>query len=205
MRLSILIPSLMSREERRKNLLDNLKKQINSTQESVLNEGTTIIYTFTGDEAEIILAVDNKELTTGAKRNLLLEKAKGDYVSFVDCDDEVSVSYFELFKKHSLRLPDCVSPCGWMTTDGNKRIDWELSKDFQDKTIKNTGRAAFYQRKANHLCFIKRELALMAKFPNISNGEDKEFSERINRLLKTESRIFDQVYHYKYSTHSKEY
>jgi hypothetical protein len=62
-----------------------------------------------------------------------------------------------------------------------------------------------FLRRTNHISPVKRELALLAMFPNISNGEDKEYSRRLNPHLRTEEKITQPVYHYKYSTSQKEY
>jgi hypothetical protein len=42
-------------------------------------------------------------------------------------------------------------------------------------------------------------------FPDKSNAEDKEYSERLNKHLKTEVIIESPIYHYDFSTHNKQY
>lgn len=203
-KLSILIPSLVSRIETRQELIDGLKVQIGCKNEMFIKHPTYTVEIFSGDEAEIILIVDNKEMTTGAKRNLLLETASGEYISFIDDDDWVAPQYFSDFKKAVVSNPDCISFSGWITEDGMKRVDWELSKDFENRTVFRGG-MKFYERTVNHLCFVKRNIALQAGFPDKSNAEDKFFSERLKHLVKTEIKIRELLYHYRYNSKVREY
>ena len=47
-------------------------------------------------EVELLTELDDGELTIGAKRNRLLERATGDYVASVDDDDKIHPRYLEL-------------------------------------------------------------------------------------------------------------
>lgn len=44
-------------------------------------------------DVELIALLDNRRRPVGAKRNALLEMARGEYVSFIDDDDEVAADY----------------------------------------------------------------------------------------------------------------
>lgn len=154
---------------------------------------------------EVLVESDNGEISTGAKRNLLLQRARGKYVCWVDDDDEISPYYVEEILKGAEMDCDCMGILGYMTTNGADEIGWELSKDFENDTITRNGKR-FYIRKTNHIAPVKRELALLTMFPDISNGEDKDYSDRLNPLLKTEYKItMPDMYHYKYITRQKEY
>jgi hypothetical protein len=56
-----------------------------------------------------------------------------------------------------------------------------------------------YYRCPNHLNPIKREIALQVMFPELSRGEDRDFSMRVKRLLKKEEYIDGIIYFYKAS------
>ena len=45
------------------------------------------------DDIEVLAFYDNKKRPVGAKRNLLLSAARGEYISFVDDDDRLSDTY----------------------------------------------------------------------------------------------------------------
>jgi glycosyltransferase involved in cell wall biosynthesis len=143
-------------------------------------------------EVEMLAVSDNGEKTIGQKRNELLEAAKGDYVVFVDDDDMVSPFYiygiFQAIKDN----PDCVGIEGIITQRGigPKKFVHSLKYDhwFEKDEI--------YYRYPNHLNPIKREIALECKFPDLSHGEDKEFSDKILKHLKTEVFINGPIYYY---------
>ena len=204
-KLSILIPTLVIRRDQRKELLDNLFNQVRPVSNLIEKFDTYSVERFIGELAEIIVVEDNKEMTTGAKRNLLLELSTGDYVSQIDDDDWVSSEYVKEFLRASEANPDCICFQGWITEDGIKRIDWELSKDFENKTVFRGG-LKFYERTVNHLCFVKRKIAMQAGFPShLSNAEDKWFSDRLKNLVHTEVKIKELLYHYRYSRYNKTY
>lgn len=71
MMLSILICSLHSRSHLLAELKAILQPQL------------------TGD-VELLIEIDNKEISTGAKRNILLNRAQGKYIVFIDDDDMVN-------------------------------------------------------------------------------------------------------------------
>lgn len=185
MRLSILICSIESRNMSLKRLYDSLYYQLTPENKHLV---------------EILIEVDNKRITTGAKRNILLWKAKGDYICYIDDDDNVTDDYVELILNAIETNPDCVGTCGWYSVDGGAKTKWMLSKDYEDHDD-----GGILYRRTNHLSPVKRELALLALFPDKSNAEDKEYSQRLNPFLKTEVVIDKPIYHYDYSTMNKQY
>lgn len=184
--LSILICTLPERELMLFGLISDLDNQIE-------------------DKSVVEVVIDDRVgVSTGSKRQSLLEKARGKYISFIDDDDSVPPYYIDEILKGAQTDCDCMAINGIMTTDGTNEIDWRLSKDNPNTTIFENGKA-IYLRTCNHIAPVKRELALLAGFPDISNGEDKEYSERLNKFLKTEFKIEHEMYHYQYITRQKEY
>lgn len=59
-------------------------------------------------------------------------------------------------------------------------------------------------RVPNHLIPIKREFALKTMFLEKSFGEDTDYGLRVRRLLKTEYRIEEPLYHYRFSATESE-
>lgn len=188
---SILICSIQKRKEMLNTLLLSL-------YDSIKENGLVT-------EIEVLWDMDNKEVSTGAKRNRLLNKATGYYISFIDDDDEVTKDYIpEIYQAIKGKEIDCVGMNGFMTWDGKQRTKWRLSKDYENRDEHQTSGLVYY-RKANHLSPVRRELALQTLFPDKSNAEDKDYSERLNHLLKSETYIEKELYHYKYISHGKEY
>ena len=50
-------------------------------------------------EVELIYLMDNKRRTVGAKRNALLDVACGEYITFIDDDDQVAPNYVQSIYK----------------------------------------------------------------------------------------------------------
>ena len=192
MKLSILICSLEKRHAQLQSLLEEIKTQI------LLCDASAIV--------EVITEVDSKQITTGAKRNNLLNKAQGKYICFIDDDDHIYPNYIKLILEAIESDADCIATTGIYSINGGHPVKWRLSKDFidEDRMDSNIGEIVFFRR-ANHLTPVKRELALQAMFPDQSNAEDKEYSFRLNPFLKTEVQIKELIYHYDYKSYDKEY
>lgn len=141
-----------------------------------------------------ILSDDSMSYNIGIKRNALLKRAKGEYVVFIDDDDEVSPDYINLILIAIKFNPDCIGINGSITTNGLNSMKWYISM-FYKRWFTNKG---IYYRTPNHISPVKRELALQAMFPEISHAEDYEYSMRLLPLLKTEYIISEPIYTYKY-------
>lgn len=190
MRLSILICTIVGREEKLIRLLGRLEKQTN-------------------EQIEILIEKDNKEIKIGTKRNLLLERAKGDYICFIDDDDMVTKDYIPKILQALTTNPDCCGIEGIVIarngigvrrgTDQERFRPRELIQKKFIHSIKYEAwfeRGGIYYRCPNHLNPIKRELALQVGFPDISRGEDKEYSLKLRFLLKKEVYINNTIYFY---------
>jgi len=174
-KLSILICSLQSRADKLQRLMNVLQPQLN-------------------DDVEVILKSDNGEMKIGTKRNLLLEEAQGDYISFVDDDDLVSEDYVKKIIEAVKTKPDCCGLQGIITFQGQSPRMFIHSLKYKEWFEQNN----IYYRCPNHLNPIKRDLALTVKFQEINFGEDKDFSTRLLPLLKEEVFIPGVIYHYLY-------
>ena len=81
----------------------------------------------------------------------------------------------------------------------------EKRKDNPNKTVTKNNKP-FYLRTTNHISPVRRSIAIECGFPDISNAEDKSYSDRILPFLKTERKIGNiPMYYYQFSTHNKEY
>lgn len=176
--LSILICTTNARKEVIKPLIAELERQIAKRP----------------DKVELI--IDNHEYNTvGKKRNDLLLMAKGNYISFIDSDDEISPNYIlKVLTVIECNRPDCIGINGIITTNGKDERKWFISKEYG--CWKTEG--DIYLRTPNHISPVKRELALLAMFPEISFGEDYEYSMRLLPLLTSEEKITEPLYFYRY-------
>lgn len=211
MMLSILICSLVQRKHLYEMLIWNLKGQvrilskgiscISESYKSYEVDGCLIMkYAF--NKVEIISAIDDRKITTGKKRNILIEQAIGKYVVFHDDDDIPADFYVEEILKGCIHKVDAMAMTGIMTTDGANPERWEISKDNQYITIVKDGKNV-YLRYQNHISPIKREIASKFEFPDITHGEDYAWATAIHNsgLIKTEYKIERHpMYIYDYRT-----
>ena len=172
--LSILIATFSRDAEKLKSLLSDLESQMQKGIEVVINS----------EEKTII----------GKKRNDLLKQAKGKYIVFIDSDDHISKNYIWSIMQACSIGNDCIGISGTITTNGKNARQWHISKEYgkwyQTGTV--------YFRTPNHISPVKRELALKAGFPEIAFAEDAEYSRRLLPLLKSETIIKGNIYHYDY-------
>ena len=142
------------------------------------------------EEVEILVNEDDGKKTTGTKRIELLQMAKGEYVVFVDDDDIVSSDYVESILKAIDSSPDAVGISGFFIRNTRvSRAEYSIHNEWNTTPNLET-------RPINHLCPVKREIAIQAGFPDIFRGEDRAYAERLKPLLKTEVRIDKEIYNY---------
>lgn len=188
MKLSILIPTVASRKNELSRLL------------SVLNPQITKFH----DLVELKIDDSAHPITTGRKRNSLLQKSTGQYVVYIDDDDMVPTYYVQEMLTACSTNADCVAINGVMTTDGKNRTRWLLSKKYENRSITEIGETILL-RKTNHITAVRRELAIKVGFPDKSHAEDKYYSDRVATLCQTETVIQLPMYHYQYCSKNKLY
>ena len=181
--LSILICTLESRKKTFDLLMGNLNAQLKKKD---FYEKVEVLF----DKA--------LEITIGEKRNNLLDKSSGKFIVFIDDDDDVMDYYIEQIVQTIEEHPliDCIGINGIITFAGANERKWYISKDY--------GRwyesANEYFRTPNHISPIKREIAMLVKFPLLNNSEDFIYSMGVLPYLKHEIKITHPMYHYKFST-----
>jgi glycosyltransferase involved in cell wall biosynthesis len=190
-KLSILIPSTFDRAEMLSALLSNLNNQIKICEAE--------------KQVEVLTNIDDRTLTIGMKRNLLLMKAKGEYCVFIDDDDEVSDDYVYEILRAINDGSDVINFNGFMSTNGTNKENFEISMHLPYITEVDKNGVKSYKRYSNHLSIIKREIALKIMFPDIRFAEDYEYATKLKNsgLLKTETKIHKNLYHYKFISNKK--
>jgi hypothetical protein len=135
----------------------------------------------------------HKRPSIGRKRNSILKRATGKYVCFIDDDDLISPDYISTMLRACEYNTDCIGLSGLVTTNGGNPKFFSHSLKY-NKWEENNG---IYQRFPNHLNPIKRSIAQMVGFDETrTHGEDRDFSERVFPLLKTEYYVPNIVYIY---------
>lgn len=176
-KLSILIPSLEERKPKLEQLKAELASQIGKRN------------------VEVLSLSDNRQMSIGQKRNMLLTQSTGEYVSFVDDDDMVSPDYIEKVLNALTKNPDCSSLTGEIVfSDGYSR-PFIHSLRYTQWIDDHEGKV--YYRPPNHLNAVRRAIAVQVGFPPWNSGEDRSFSMGIRHFLKKEEWIEGVIYNYK--------
>lgn len=172
--LAVCIATLPERAPRLKQLVDELYRQ----RDRFLSYDASVV--------EIV--IDAGEGNVGEKRNRLLECAKAHFVAFVDDDDLVAWNYLSRIVDalHAMPEADCVALTGVMTTAGATPETFVHSMRNNEWRKRDDG---VYERGINHLCPVRRELALQAGFPSLNHAEDFDYATRLKPLLKTQADI----------------
>ena len=185
-KLTILIPTIPERNV----MLDALLSKIYCQ----LTEGGFI------GQVQVITD-QSMNMTIGEKRNSMMRVAKGDYVCFIDDDDDISPDYIRLIMEGIETNPDCCSLIGEMTWNGTNPQLFEHSIKYNAYKT-NINNRIMYERFPNHLNCVKTSIAKQFEFPHWKSGEDTEQACRMfnSGLLKTEYEIKSVIYHYRYKS-----
>ena len=186
-KISILICSL----ESRRYLLDRILAHLEVQRHFLLDR----------DDVEILVETDNGEKTTGEKRNILLDRAAGEYVAHWDDDDLTAPNSLELILKALETKPDAVGINLIMTTGGGKaersfhiqqfnNQEWfQINDPIQPDHF-------IYFRGANHINPVLTRIARQVRFPEITQGEDRVYARGVCKLIKTMTNIEQPIYFY---------
>ncbi len=184
MKLSILITALKSRAEMLQKLATNIDRQI--------------VAAGAKEEVEYLIYVDDGERPVGYKRNTLVAQAEGDFVAFVDDDDEIADDYVAQVLSAIKRDPqaDCVGFRGLMSIAGRGayHVIYSLQND------QNVESGGTYYRLPGHLTPLRKAAIQGINFPEKNLGEDADFSGALYRERRLKNEVFvDKVlYHYRF-------
>lgn len=187
--VSILVCSVLSRHD---TFLPKIQKQLHD-QYTSLSEADQ-------ERVEVLILSDNKRMILGDKRNKMLELAQGKYIVFVDDDDRISNDYIQQLLDASKHGTDSIVFRAEVSLNGERPKLCYYSKD--NKVDFNN--ASGYHRIPNHICCVKKELALKSKFPSVLYGEDANYSKNLLPHLKTERKINKVLYYYDYNDNTTE-
>jgi len=179
--LSILILTLPTRIDSYANLIRHLNHQI--IQNNLIHR------------VQILSLCDTKEISVGEKRNILLQKSVGRYVCFIDDDDLISDDYVIKIITAIQHNCDVITFCGDYVESGLRKpfsISMMHRGDYNHDNM--------FIRLPNHLCPLKREIAMQCHFTHKNFGEDSDYATMINTHIKNEYHIVDKLYFYMYNS-----
>lgn len=184
MKLSILICSVQKRLSRFALLARHLEQQSHNKP------------------VEILWLGDNKTMTVGEKRNKLLSISRGGYIAFVDDDDWVTDDYIDMLLEGTKTGCDVIC----FNALYSNYATGEEQMVYFDKANLNVNEKDKRLRMPNHLCAVKREIALRTKFMSASFGEDTNYALRLRneRVLDTQYKINKVLYYYNFDPDKSE-
>jgi len=149
-------------------------------------------------EIELLVLYDNGRRTIGAKMNLLVGMAQGDYVCGVADDDWVEADYIKTISGaiHECAGVDVIAFNHEYYVDGEHRATIRESLGLDGYT-NDWGRKDLTRHPSNK-CVVRTELARQFTYPDKSDGEDAEFSRWLKLNAQTEHYINRSLYHYTY-------
>lgn len=175
--LTICIPTIVGRE-----------RQFNALIESIQAQA--------GDyPVDILSYCDNKEISIGAKRDILYKEAQGEYVVQFDDDDSCTPDFIPVVFKYLQDRPDCVTYLERVIENGIERISCHSNR-FKEWGSHVEG--YHYVRTPYFKDVIKTEVCKAVGVADMRYGEDHEFSIRLKAsgLIKTEAHIDRVMYVY---------
>lgn len=157
-------------------------------------------------EVELLYLMDNRRRTVGAKRNALLEAARGEYISFVDDDDKVAPDYVKRIYKgiaHTRREPEpadvicfpqraTIMPQGIVHECSYSLAHWKDRPEAERRKLeKIEGRtdALAWSGPPAHTMVWRQGIAGAVKFPEKQFGEDVEWVDRCCALAVREVQL----------------
>jgi len=189
-KLSILIPSTTDRQEMTDKLRHHFQNQIHGLFD---------------DQVEVLVDMDNKEVSIGAKRQRMLLAASGEYVVMIDSDDWIPDDYVKSVMAALDDGPDCVGHK--IQCSGTSGKTESVSIKYPEWCEKRFG--FDYIRTPYPKVPIKKSICLEIGYMDLRYGEDHDFSIRLkqSRLIQKENYIPKVLYFYRYkhAPHNEKY
>ena len=190
-KFSILIPTLHTRMENFQKLINKIIKKINENNLQ--------------NEIQIISHFDNKTIGLSKKRTEMLSNAIGDFITFIDDDDDISDDYIKLIYHTIINNPDSdvITFMQHCNVDGRK---FNLICDINYNTSLNkTNNPNLFIRYPWIWCVWKRDKVKNNLFydenPNRKNyGEDAVWCKNNIKNIKKETKINKILHYYQYSS-----
>jgi glycosyltransferase involved in cell wall biosynthesis len=173
-------------------------------------------------DVELLYYMDNRRRSVGSKRNDLLSIAKGEYISFIDDDDEVSLDYVSKIyrqiadtrkedepadvicfpQRATLHPQGVIHECSysighWKDREPENRRVLQNATDAEGSHIPNT---LLWSGPPAHTMVWRREVLGEARFPDKNFGEDVDFVDKACEAAETEIILCGEpLYFYKYN------
>ena len=173
-------------------------------------------------DVEILCLVDNKSMTIGEKRNKLLSCARGEYLSFLDDDDDVADTFIQDIlslmaavteQESKLLAAKAINHANGVDVfTFNQHCNVNGQEFFVNFGLTNQNQPAILDGKFNgtitrkpyHMCVWRSILAKNTVFPDSSYGEDLAWITQLAMKCKTSCHIDKVLHYYRFSDKTSE-
>ena len=153
-----------------------------------------------GLPVEILVLTDDRTRSIGSKRNSLMQAAKGEFISFVDDDDDVSDDYCSSAVSAIKSSEDDIDVVCFhldYVRLGVKKWTVEHSLAYEDESVNvNKSYDRLIRNSPRHTSIVRRSIATKLPFKDSSYGEDSDWGRRLKKLAKSEAIIPRSLYVY---------
>lgn len=154
------------------------------------------------DEVEVLWLGDLKQRSIGAKRNVLVAAARGEYSVFVDDDDRVNSNYVAEILK-ALHANPGVTTVVFKTI--THRADLGTHKvNLVGRHQPRTETTDLVTCPTTHTMVWRTEVMRGVPFPDMDQGEDVAWVDRALPCIESEVAIDKVLYHYDYDPNVSE-
>tara|TARA_R110002012_G_scaffold104995_3_gene245744 strand:- start:83 stop:733 length:651 start_codon:yes stop_codon:yes gene_type:complete len=190
-KFTVMVLSIPSRLQKLQNLYAKLEKQIGDRK-----------------DVEVLCLVDNKSLTIGQKRNIVLNAARGNYVACLDDDDMISDDYIQTICDHidGGDYFDVLAFNQHCTINGEEvMVYFDINHKQNDPLVRDeNGKYVDMRRPPWHMCVWRKEIADKAEFRDTSWGEDWDWVSQMYPYVKVQLKIDNVLHYYQYSDDESE-
>lgn len=156
--ITYMIPTIPGREA-------SLSRLIASIHEKMSRIAPTLRYT-------IDLGFDNREMSIGSKRQMMIQRSLAKYSAFIDDDDEITDAYIEDLREtiagsyHVMRLRGTIHP-------------YTFTHSIENTLSSPMARGEVFLRPPNHLNPMMTDVAKFVHFRDAVRGEDLDWTMRM--------------------------
>lgn len=179
-KISVIIPIYNSSTTLHR-LLDSVTDQTYNNLEIILiNDGSTdnslsICQEYQKLDSRIVI-FDQENKGVGESRNLGLDNAKGDYITFIDSDDKIDKNYFSILVESALETDADIIESGARVVLSENEIIYPYEKESKVIVCDNKGYMTNYLNFSFNVSvwgkIYKREVINNVRFPKLNINED---------------------------------
>ena len=146
----------------------------------------------------IDIAFDNREMSIGTKREMMIQRSQAKYSAFIDDDDEITDAYIEDMREMIrgsypvMRLRGAIQP-------------YTFTHSLENTLSSPMARGDVFLRPPNHLNPMMTDVAKLVHYRNATRGEDLDWTMRMSKtgFLINEYRSDPSRIHYIYNMGSR--